>query len=266
MTAVQTGWDHFRDDVVAEINIGGPDQLARLTWNSDRTHETQRDGLQALLSHAVEHSPFHRRRLAPIDLTDVDPADLSALPVMTKSKMMGALDEVFTDRRLNRRDIESAVAATSGYPVPILDDFVALASGGCSGHRGLFVLDRAATTSFASAIARPPAAAVPSPTVQPVMPHIAMVAATSAVHATGFIPALTACDGAPAHCRPGARHPADRRDRCPSERIATPDPGRVRHNSRSARSGSTRRSSADHPDASELHQRDPPARDALGDP
>ncbi len=72
----------------------------------------------------------------------MDPGDLSALPVMTKTQMMDALDDVFTDRRLSRGAVESALAATAAEPVPILGDYIALASGGCSGWRGVFLLDR----------------------------------------------------------------------------------------------------------------------------
>ena len=95
-----TAWDRFRDDVRTATVASAVEQFERLTWNSERIHQTQRDGLRTLLLHAAEHSPFHRRRLAGIDLTAIDPADLSTLPVMTKTDMMDDLDEVFTDRRL----------------------------------------------------------------------------------------------------------------------------------------------------------------------
>ena len=150
-----TAWDRFRDDVRTATLAGASEQIARLTWNSEQIHQAQRDGLRTLLQHAAEHSPFHRRRLAGIDLTAVDPADLSALPVMTKTEMMDELDDVFTDRRLRSADVEAALAATGAQPVPILDDYVALASGGCSGRRGLFVFDRPAMTSFFAALVRP---------------------------------------------------------------------------------------------------------------
>ncbi|QLL08808.1 hypothetical protein [Mycobacterium vicinigordonae] len=152
-----------------------------------------------MLSRAVEYSPFHRSRLSGIDLTGIDPTDLSPLPVMTKAEMMNALDEVFTDRRLCRRDVEKAIATTKYRPVPILNDFIALASGGCSGQRGLFVYDRAATASFLSAIARPPVEAILAPTAPVRPPRIAMVAAPSAVHATGLLTPLTEGPDASAH-------------------------------------------------------------------
>jgi phenylacetate-CoA ligase len=110
---------------------------------------------------------------------------------MTKSEMMGALDDVFTDRRLNRGLVEEALSATGAEPICILGGYVALASGGSSGERGVFVFDRAAIAGFFSALslmARLRALGGPPPDGLP----IALVAAASAVHATGAAPALSA--------------------------------------------------------------------------
>ena len=150
-----TAWDRFRNDVRTATVAGAVEQVERLTWNSERIHQAQRNSLRTLLHHAAEHSPFHRRRLAGIDLTAIDPADLSALPPMTKSDMMDDLDEVFTDRRLRSAEVEAALAVSGAQPVPILDDYVALASGGCSGRRGLFVFDRSAMTAYFAALVPP---------------------------------------------------------------------------------------------------------------
>jgi phenylacetate-coenzyme A ligase PaaK-like adenylate-forming protein len=179
------------------MSAGEAEQLARQTWRSERIKREQRDGLHTLVLHAAEHSPFHRRRLAGIDLAGVDPADLSALPVMTKTQMMDALDDVFTDRRLGRDAVESALAATGAEPVPILNDYIALTSGGCSGRRGLFVLDRAAVSSFTAAVARQPIGTVLAADAPRERPRIAFVAAASAVHATGMVAALTCGDHSP---------------------------------------------------------------------
>ena len=193
-----TAWDRFRDDVRTATVASAVEQFERLTWNSERIHQTQRDGLRALLLHATEHSPFHRRRLAGIDLTAIDPADLSTLPVMTKTDMMDDLDEVFTDRRLRSAEVEAALAVSGAQPVPILDDYVALASGGCSGRRGLFVFDRSAMTAYGAALSRAPITdhAAPAFDLPPGL-RMALVAAPSPVHATGFFAALTVTDGWP---------------------------------------------------------------------
>jgi phenylacetate-CoA ligase len=192
-----TAWDRFREDIRTATVAGAVEQFERLTWNSVRIHQAQRDGLRALLLHADEHSPFHRRRLAGIDLTAIDPADLSALPVMTKTDMMADLDEVFTDRRLRCRDVEAALAISGAQTVPILDDYVALASGGCSGRRGLFVFDRSAMTAYGAALGRAPFTGHAAPFASSPGLSMALVAAPSAVHATGFFAALTVTDGWP---------------------------------------------------------------------
>jgi phenylacetate-CoA ligase len=186
-------WQRFREEVRTAIVGSEVEQSGWLKWNSERILQVQQDGLRTLLRHAAEHSPFHRRRLAGVDLSTVEPGDLSALPVMTKAEMMDALDDVFTDRCLLTRDVEAALAVTGAEPVPILDDYVALASGGCSGRRGLFVFDPPAMASYLTALMRLPFEIPPTP--GPL--RIALVGAPSAVHATGFGAALTSSDGWP---------------------------------------------------------------------
>jgi hypothetical protein len=134
-TTETTSWEEFRATVQAEVLARVPQHIQRLGWSAGRIEAAQRNGLRRLLAHATEHSPFHRRRLAGVDIDRIDPADLSSLPVMTKSEMMGALDEVFTDRRLSRRLIEEVLTATGTEPIPIHGEFIAMASGGSSGER-----------------------------------------------------------------------------------------------------------------------------------
>lgn len=107
--------------------------------------------------------------------------------------MMAALDELFTDRRLNQGLIEQALAVTGAEPVPVLGRYVAHVTGGSSGQRGVFVYDRCAKAGFLlslmrSFVARLAGAGGPPPGGL----TIAMVAASSAVHPTGAAAAETA--------------------------------------------------------------------------
>ncbi len=192
------GWADFRSDVVAAVNAGIAEQFARITWTSAQIEQKQANDLRRLIAHAAEHSPFHRRRLEKLHLGDLHPSDLSLLPIMTKADMMASLDEVFTDRRLSRRVVELALTATGPEPSVILDQYVALASGGSSGNRGVFVYDRPALTSFATAVSRPPIEAPVPLEQQEGKPVIAMVTAASPLHATGMTIALCQADNAPA--------------------------------------------------------------------
>ena len=204
MRTTLSAWDGLRQGVLTDMIAGATEHLARRSWNGEQIAAAQRSGLARLLAHAGEHSPFHARRLRGVDLEAVDPTDMSALPVMTKADMMTELDEVFSDRRLRRGDIESALSGTGADPVVLADKYIALASGGCSGTRGIFVLDQQALASFTAAIARPP---LSGPALPPGLVVIGMVAAPSAVHATGTMASLTASDGWPArfHLIPATR-------------------------------------------------------------
>ncbi|KZS69129.1 hypothetical protein [Mycobacterium pseudokansasii] len=259
------GWERFREDVLTAMRDGAVEQLARLTWSAERIQREQRERLQTLLMQAAECSPFHRRCLAGIDLAGIDPADLSALPVMTKTQMMDSLDDVFTDRRLRRTHVESALATTAA-PVPLLDDYIALASGGCSGQRGVFVLDRTAVTSFAAAVARQPIGTPLASDTLDERPRIAFVAAASPVHATGMVSALTCGADSPVRSPPGTSDFAAGRDCRPAQRVAAADAQWICLDAGTAGRRSPRRALTDHPGTGEFHERNAAARDALGRP
>jgi hypothetical protein len=174
------------------------EHISRLTWTRSQVEAAQRDGLRRLLTHAAEHSPFHRQRLAGLRASEVELSDLARLPVMTKAEMMASFDNVLTDRRLSLSMAETALAETAAEPIPILGRYVAQATGGSSGRRGVFVFDRSAKAGFILSImrglmARLTASGGPPPGGL----KFAMVAAASAVHPTAAVAAETAGYGIP---------------------------------------------------------------------
>ena len=185
-------WGRFRAGFQAELLARIPEHLERLSWSADRIGAAQRDGLRRLLAHAVAHSPFHRQRLAGTDLAGIGPGDLASLPVMTKTDMMATIEDVFTDRQLTLAAIEQALAATGDQPVPVLGRYMALATGGSTGQRGVFIFDPAAKAQFILSIIRSLLARLQAPGgIPPGGLPIAMVGAASAVHATGAAAAET---------------------------------------------------------------------------
>jgi phenylacetate-coenzyme A ligase PaaK-like adenylate-forming protein len=193
-TTAKRSFRELRDQLQATLLESLPDQVSRLGWSRAQIAAHQQDRLSGLLAHAVEHSPFHARRLRGINVSGVDATDLSQLPVMTKSQMMNELDDVFTDRRLTQDAVEAALAAAGPEPATLLGCYLALTSGGSSGQRGVFVLDEPAATQFFGSlsrglVARLDAMGGPPPGGLP----IAMVAAGSPVHATGIAAPL--CEG-----------------------------------------------------------------------
>src|SRR5262252_8051182 len=198
VTRAQTSWEGFRASLQAQILARTPEHLGRLSWSAEQIESAQRDGLRRLLAHAVAHSPFHRRRLAGTDIAGIEPAGLASLPVMTKSDMMAAADDVFTDRRLSLAAIERALAATGSEPVPVPGRYMALATGGSTGQRGVFVFDPAAKAEFILSIVRSLLARLyAAGGIPPGGLPMAMVGAGSAVHATGAAAAETAGTGVP---------------------------------------------------------------------
>src|SRR6478672_4230996 len=193
-TATKHSFRTLRDELQASLLASFPEHVARLGWSRTEIAAHQRRQLNALLAHAVEHSPFHARRLRGLDPAGIEPGDLSRLPVMTKAEMMDELDDVYTDRRLTRSAVESALAAAGPEPATLLGSYLALTSGGSSGRRGVFVLDRLGAVQFFGSltrglVARLEATGGPPPGGLP----IAMVAAASPVHATGIATPL--CEG-----------------------------------------------------------------------
>ncbi|HVT65788.1 MAG TPA: hypothetical protein VHD81_11585 [Mycobacteriales bacterium] len=179
-------WQDYRDVISADGQVALAEHVARLTADASTIAELQEAGLQRLLDHAVAKSAFHRDRLSGADLASVTPADMSALPVMTKDQMMSSLDDVFTDPRLTHDRVEAALAETDQHPVPIDGEFMSLATGGSSGRRASITFDREGLIGYLACLARPMAARLqevagdgPLPTLT-----LAMVAAASARHAT----------------------------------------------------------------------------------
>jgi phenylacetate-CoA ligase len=167
------------------------EHVGRLGWDGARIAEHQRDRLRALLAHALAHSPFHARRLPRIDPQSFELSDLPALPVMTKDGMMASFDELVTDRRLTLQEVERHLAASSGEPSLLLDDYVCLASGGSSGSRGVFVQSLAEYMDFGASIIRPGMArAIAAGGPGPEGLVIGLVAAGSPIHSTGFATAV----------------------------------------------------------------------------
>jgi phenylacetate-coenzyme A ligase PaaK-like adenylate-forming protein len=116
-----------------------PALVDRLDWSAERLAEHRTAGLRELLRVAVARSPWHRRRLADVDLQRVTEADLVELPAMTKDDLMAHFDEIVTDPRLTLRRVEAHLETLTGAESYLDGRYHAVASSGSSGRRGVFV-------------------------------------------------------------------------------------------------------------------------------
>jgi phenylacetate-CoA ligase len=198
-TGTATGIEALRERASALFAERLEEHVPRLRWDATRIAEHQRERLQALLAHAIERSPFHARRLNGVDPDRFELSDLARLPVMTKAEMMEGFDDLLTDRRLRRRDIEEQLTTcVPGQPSLLLDEYLCHASGGSSGLRGIFVQTLGEFIDFGASIMRPGVArAVAAGGPPPEGIVFAMVCAASPVHSTGVASGL--CRSAPVH-------------------------------------------------------------------
>lgn len=187
MTATSAPRSGWIDAAAAEFAAGVPSHLQRLKWSPERIRAHQTEGLRALLSSAVERSRFHGERLADVDPGWFELEDLASLPVMTKAEMMERYDEVVTDRRVTATAIEAHLASQGAEPTLLLNEYLAVTSGGSSGVRGVFVYHRDVVAPYVCGILRSGLARVAALAgwPPPVPLAVTIVAAPSAVHATG---------------------------------------------------------------------------------
>ncbi len=125
---------------MADAMAMAPQMIERLDWSADRLAAHRQQKLRAIIAHAVVGSPWHRERLAGVDLLRLDEDTLRGLPTMTKGDLMGNFDWIASDPRLSlaRVNAHFETVEENGY---LFDRYTAITSGGSSGERGVFLYD-----------------------------------------------------------------------------------------------------------------------------
>jgi phenylacetate-CoA ligase len=117
-----------------------PAHLERLGWPQERLKEDREARLRELIRIARERSPWHRERLGHLNLDQHEEKDLSSIPVMTKHDLMTNYDQIVTEPDITLDLVESHLATLTSDAY-LNERFHAVASGGSSGQRGVFVYD-----------------------------------------------------------------------------------------------------------------------------
>ena len=181
------GYQDLRQRHVTTLMGIMPDLVQRLRWPEERIRDERERGLRALLRVANERSPWHRARLRAVDPETVREEDLPALPPMTKHDLMEHWDDIVTDPRLRLDGVERHLAGLTSDAY-LLDEFHAVASGGSTGRRGVFVFGwNAWATAYAGFVRTMFWDRSVAPTVASVPNALAMVAAQHATHMTSAI-------------------------------------------------------------------------------
>ena len=183
-----TDYEPLRQRHLADLATLMTEHVQRLRWPAERLRQERQDRLRGLLRVAKASSPWHRDRLAGVDPDGFEEADLTGLPPMTKDDLMANWDQVVTDRRLTLDLVEGHRAGLDSDAY-LFDEFHAVASGGSTGRRGIFVFGwREWATAYAGFMR-------PSIWDRAVTPELAalplrgaMIGAQNATHMTGAMP------------------------------------------------------------------------------
>ena len=92
-----------------------------------------------MLRYAYRHSPYYRRRLAGIDLERCRPEEL---PILTKAEVMDHFDDLVTDRRIKRADVEKFIGDLANLGTYYLGRYVPCHTSGSQGQPVLIVQER----------------------------------------------------------------------------------------------------------------------------
>lgn len=182
-----TGYETLRQRHVADAMATIPEHLERLTWPPERLGTERERRLRALLRIAKERSSWHRDRLRDVDADAVREEDLPHLPAMTKDDLMDDFDAIVTDPRLTLDVVNGHIdgLTTDAY---LLDRYHAVASGGSSGRRGVFVYDWEAWAAVWAGFLRCTMRDwMSDPELSGVPPVLAAVAAGHASHMTSAL-------------------------------------------------------------------------------
>ncbi len=136
-------------DAMAQL----PSQVARLDWPAARISAERESRLRVLLVRARERSSYHRERLRGVDLKRFAVSSLPELEPMTKDDLLAGFDDIVTDQRLSLGEINEHLERMTSDAY-LFDEYHAIASGGSSGRRGVYVYDWDGWATYFLSIAR----------------------------------------------------------------------------------------------------------------
>ena len=117
-----------------------PGEVEKATWPLERLWALRDERLRALVRSAQTRSPWHAERLRGVRADALSGNNLAMLPVMTKSDVMDHWDEIVADRRLTLAGVNTQLERiVREGPSLLLGEYLAMATGGSTGKRGVFV-------------------------------------------------------------------------------------------------------------------------------
>ena len=116
-------------------------KLYPFRWSTEDLQKIQERRFREMLRHAVNHSPYYRSRFAGID---VETCAVTDIPVLTKVEMMENFDDLVTDRRIKKADVQKFISDPSNLGKLYLGRYGVSHTSGSQGQPALIVQDRKA--------------------------------------------------------------------------------------------------------------------------
>jgi phenylacetate-coenzyme A ligase PaaK-like adenylate-forming protein len=117
-------------------------------WTRAELADHQAAAVNALREQAMTHSRFYQRFHRGFENKP-----LGDLPILTKSQLMDAFDELVTDPEIRQVDVEQHLARLRGND-RYLDRYWVSRTSGSSGHPGIFLTDRNEWSTVIASYAR----------------------------------------------------------------------------------------------------------------
>ncbi len=111
--------------------------MERDFWPREKLDDLRERRLRHLIEDVVEKSPYYREALG----RDAAGAELADLPTLPKSVLVEEFDDIVTDPRLRRQDLENSLEGADAGEL-YLDEYRIFSTSGTSGLAGLFVYSR----------------------------------------------------------------------------------------------------------------------------
>ncbi len=125
-------------DIAGAMRLGR-ELIGHDRWTEAQLEAHQRRRLDQVVRQAAARSPFYRERYA--GLGPADPVELGQLPTVDKATVMDRFDDLVTDRRLTLAAVEAHLDGLAGDQL-LGGRYRAMATGGSTGRKGVFVADR----------------------------------------------------------------------------------------------------------------------------
>lgn len=191
----KASYDQLIERQRSEWRTTFPAALERLGWPAERLADERDRRLVRLISWAKQRSPFHRERLRSVEPSALTAADLTSLPAMTKDDLMDNFQAIVTDSRLTLNVVNDHIDRLSSDAY-LLDQYHAIATGGSTGRRGLFVYGWDEWITLAQLFRRWWSRRAPTPPAGPAG-VTALLHADKASHISAALGALTADSARP---------------------------------------------------------------------